>query len=89
MTKQELIDRLVKQELSQSKVQAKDTIDFIFAQIADSLSSGSEVSLPGFGRFYTATQAAKSGTMHGKAWTSEAKQIPKFKASTVLKSAVE
>ncbi len=88
MTKQQLIDELVEQGYSETKAKAKSTIDFIFMQITDSLASGSEVSLPGFGKFSTATQAAKSGVMAGKAWTSEAKQVPKFKAASTLKDAV-
>ena len=57
-------------------------------EITSALASGSEISLPGFGKFSTATQAARSGTMSGKAWKSEAKQVPKFKASSTLKDAV-
>ncbi len=88
MTKQQLADDLVEQGYCNTKSGAKSTIDFIFMQITDALASGSEVSLPGFGKFSTATQAAKSGVMAGKAWTSEAKQVPKFKAGTALKNAV-
>ncbi len=71
-----------------SKVQAKDILDFTFSEITGGLKSGTEFQINGFGKFSTATQAAKSGTMNGKAWTSPAKQVPKFKASTTLKDAL-
>ncbi len=67
---------------------ARETIDFIFDTITKSLTTNTEVTIPGFGKFSTATQAAKSGVMAGKAWTSAAKQVPKFKAATALKDTV-
>ena len=89
MTKQDLINSLVQEGLSQTKAEAKATINFIFNSITQTSVSGSEVSLQGFGKFSTATQAGRNGTApDGTAWTSKTKQIPKFKASTVLKNAV-
>ena len=78
----------VASDLGISQREAKEAIQTIFQGIATELVSGSEVSIPGFGKFVSATQAAKSGVMAGKAWTSEAKQVPKFKAAKALKDAL-
>ena len=67
---------------------SKEAIQTIFNEITNQLKAGSEVSIPGFGKFVSATQASKSGVIAGKSWTSEAKQVPKFKASKTLKDAL-
>ena len=74
--------------LGMTQSQAKEAITEIFAEITIQLEAGSEVSIPGFGKFISATQVAKSGVMAGKAWTSAAKQVPKFKPASTLKDAV-
>ena len=94
MNMTELSECLVENEVCETKSRARSTIGFIFDQISKELQTGSEVTIPGFGKFSTATQAGRSGAMKNKgtgeeiSWTSEAKQVPKFKAGKALKDLV-
>ncbi len=87
MTNKELAAKLA-EEKSISQVEATDTLATIFSTITESLKAGSEVSVSGFGKFESVKQPAKSGTMNGKAWSSKAKQTPKFRPSSTLKDAI-
>ena len=88
MTQKDLIEKLVEQDYCRTKTGATAMINYIFSTITTSLSNGNEVSIPGFGKFTSETQAERSGSMNGKEWKSKAKQVPKFKASKTLKDTV-
>ncbi len=80
-----ILTEKVSEDIGLSQKDAKYFIEKIFANITTQLKSGSEISIPGFGKFCTVTQAAKSGVMANKSWTSPEKQVPKFKAAKALK----
>ncbi|MEM7046421.1 MAG: HU family DNA-binding protein [Pseudomonadota bacterium] len=73
-----------------SKTQAKDTVDAVFDAITQSLASGQEVRLVGFGTFTTTRRAATKGRnpQTGAVINIPASTQPKFRAAKVLKSAV-
>jgi len=88
MSIKELTEK-VSEEFDIPKSEARETIDFVFDSITETLESGSEVTIPGFGKFSTATQKGREGTApDGTKWKSETKQVPKFKAATALKDTV-
>jgi len=44
-----------------TKTDAKETIDTVFAAIADAAAAGEEISVPGFGKFKVASRPAREG----------------------------
>lgn len=83
MNKQDIINKVAEQE-GITKAAAKGAVDAVFEIIAAELENGEQVSIPNFGIFKTATQAART-TAFGN--TPE-KRVPKFKASSVLKKRI-
>ena len=44
-----------------TKADAKETIDIVFAAIAEAAAAGEEISIPSFGKFKVASRAAREG----------------------------
>jgi DNA-binding protein HU-beta len=70
------------------KLSAEEAVNFVFAQIADTLARGEEVKISGFGTFKRVETKARAGFNPS---TGERIEIPaghkiKFKASSKLKS---
>jgi len=91
MTKESLIQSVLKEAGLASKKQAQDATEAVFKIITKSLSRGEEVTVTGFGTFRAVKTAARSG-MNPK--TGEKIRIPagvkpKFKAGKKLKDAVK
>ncbi|OGY63217.1 MAG: DNA-binding protein [Candidatus Harrisonbacteria bacterium RIFCSPLOWO2_02_FULL_41_11] len=91
MTKESLIQTVLKQAKLESKNQAKAAVEAVFGAITKSLARGEEVTVTGFGTFRAAKTAARSGV---NPKTGERIQIPagikpKFKAGKALKEAVK
>lgn len=89
MTKVELVSTIA-DRTGLSKRQAEEAIDATLKTVADTLSSGRSVGLPGLGTFTVKDTAARTGIKPG---TSEKIQIPagrkvSFKASTTLKGSI-
>ncbi|MFA5746784.1 MAG: HU family DNA-binding protein [Candidatus Paceibacterota bacterium] len=89
MTKQELIEAIVKKQ-DVSKTQANESIDIIIDEITKALSKGDQVTLTGFGTFKVSKRAARTGRnpKTGEALKIPAMSVPKFKAGKGLKDAV-
>jgi len=73
-----------------SKADATKAVDGVLAAVTDSLKSGNEVRLVGFGTFSVANRAASTGRnpRTGEAIQIPASKQPKFKAGKALKDAV-
>ena len=89
MNKQALID-MVHEKIGGTKVQAEEVVNGIFGSITDSLKSGNEVSIAGFGSFVAKMRAARTARnpRTGEPVQVAAKRVPKFKAAKALKDAV-
>tara|TARA_B100001123_G_scaffold122853_1_gene143037 strand:+ start:274 stop:546 length:273 start_codon:yes stop_codon:yes gene_type:complete len=73
-----------------NKAQAAGAVDAVFGSITNSLQSGGEVRLVGFGTFSVANRKASTGRnpRTGEAIQIPASRQPKFKAGKGLKDAV-
>ena len=89
MNKNELVNRIAESDDIESKAAAGRVLDLITNVITEQVASGNEVVLgQNIGRFVQATQKAKSGTMNGKAWATDAKHTVRFKVSASFKKLV-
>lgn len=89
MMKEELINS-VRSKTGVSYRQAKLLINAVFESISDSLEQGEPVTISGFGIFEVKERSARHGrnSQTGEFVTIEAKQVPNFKASEVLKKRI-
>ena len=89
MNKAELI-KAVASGADISNADAAAAVDSVFGAITDTLRSGSEVRLAGFGSFSVVHRKATSGRnpRTGEAISIPASRQPKFKAGKSLKDAV-
>ena len=73
-----------------SKTDASNAVEAVLEAISNTLASGGEVRMTGFGTFSTASRAASTGRnpRTGEAIQIAASTRPKFKAGKVLKDAV-
>ena len=88
MNKNDLVAEIA-QETGISKTDATKLIDCTLDRITSTLQSGQEVRLSGFGKFFVARRKATKVPMRdGGMLDVPASNVPKFKASENLKSAV-
>ena len=89
MNKNELISA-VAEKADLTKAQAGDAVDALFDIISDTLKSGDEVRIIGFGNFSVTERAATEGRnpRTGETIQIPASKTPKFKAGKGLKDAV-
>lgn len=89
MNKSELIDAIA-ESADLSKASATRALDAMIDTIADSLKSGDQVVLVGFGTFSVKDRAARTGRnpQTGAPIEIAAARIPSFKAGKALKDAV-
>ncbi len=90
MTKEGLVEAVMKAAKTETKKQAQMAVEAVFDSITKTLSRGEEVAITGFGTFRAVKAAARSGV---NPKTGEKIQIPamvkpKFKAGKGLKDAV-
>jgi len=87
MNKKELVKAIAGDN---SLAVTEEIVDKVFNTIEDKLSSGEQVSVHKFGTFCTSLLSGRSGTIPGsdKTYTTQAKMVPKFKASKNLKESV-
>ncbi len=73
-----------------SKTDSSKAVDAVLEAISDSLGSGNEIRLVGFGTFSVANRAATRGRnpRTGELIQIPATKLPKFKAGKALKDAV-
>ena len=89
MNKAELIDA-VAEGADISKAAATRAVDTMFDSITNTLKSGSQVTLVGFGTFTVKDRAARTGRnpRTGEPIQIAASRVPGFKAGKALKDAV-
>lgn len=89
MNKQELITKIA-HESGLTKADAERALDATVSTITETLTSGDEVRLVGFGTFTTAERAKSEGRnpRTGESITIPATRLPKFRAGKQLKDAV-
>ncbi len=89
MNKQELISQ-VAEVAGLTKADAARTVDGVFETITNTLSSGNEVRLTGFGTFTTSQRKATTGRnpRTGEAIQIPASTQPKFRPGKSLREAV-
>lgn len=90
MRKQDLV-RAVSQATNQNESTSTKAVNAVFSAIEDSLSSGDEVNISGFGSFKVVERAARQGRnpQTGEEMTIKARKSPVFRPGTQLKRAVE
>lgn len=91
MTKEGLVEAVMKAAKMETKKGAQTAVEAVFDSITKSLSRGEEVTVTGFGTFRAVKAAARAGV---NPKTGEKIQIPamvkpKFKAGKGLKDAVK
>lgn len=89
MNKQDFVEK-VAIRANMSKVDAKNAVESVLAEIQDSLVNGDGVSFIGFGSFVTSKRAARTARVPGtdKTVELEATTVAKFKVGKSLKTAV-
>ena len=90
MRKQELVHS-VAEATGQSEAQATKSVNAVFDAIQNSLASGDEVTVSGFGSFRVVERSARQGRnpQTGDTMTIAARKSPVFRPGTQLKRAVE
>lgn len=91
MTKDGLVDAVMKAAGIEVKSHAKNAVEAVFDTITKALSRGEEVAITGFGTFRAAKRAARMGVnpKTGEKIQIAASVKPKFKAGKALKEAVK
>jgi DNA-binding protein HU-beta len=91
MTKEGLVEALMKATGIEVKAQAQRAVEAVFDAITTSLSHGEEVAVSGFGSFRVMKRAARDGRnpKTGEKIRIAASVKPKFRAGKALKEAVQ
>jgi len=89
VNKADLIEQIA-QAAEISKSAAERSVDALVTAVKTSLRKGEEVTLVGFGTFYAAVRAARTGRnpRTGAALAIKAARLPKFRAGKALKDAI-
>lgn len=90
MNKSDLIEFVAELEDVQSKAAAKRVVDALVEKIVEAVATGDDLSIAGLGTFYVVARNSREGRnpQTGEALTIPAKNVPKFRAGTKLKEAV-
>ena len=90
MNKSDLIEFVATSDDIQSKAAAKRVVDATVDKIVEAIASGEDLSIAGLGTFYVVDREAREGRnpQTGAALTIPAKSVPKFRAGSKLKTAV-
>ena len=91
MVKKNQLAQTLGEKFSVSKKQAMEWLDFTFDEITKVIKSGDKVNIAGFGIFRVADRKAREGRnpKTGETVHIKASKAPKFRASKVLKEAVQ
>lgn len=89
MNKSQLVDQIAA-GADISKAAAGRALDAVISAVTESLQSGEDVALVGFGTFAVKERAARTGRnpQTGKEITIAAAKVPSFRAGKMLKDAV-
>jgi DNA-binding protein HU-beta len=90
MNKQSLVEK-VHEVLGGTKVQAEEVVSTIFDTIVDSVASGTDVAIAGFGSFVPQDRAARTARnpRTGEPIQVAATTVPKFKVAKAFKDSVK
>lgn len=90
MNKSDLIEYVSTLDDVQSKAAAKRVVDLAVDKIVEAIASGEALSIAGLGTFYVVARESREGRnpQTGEALTIPAKSVPKFRAGSKLKAAV-
>ena len=90
MNKSNLIDFVSELSDVESKAAAKRIVDALVVNIVESISSGEDLAISGLGTFHVSAREAREGRnpQTGEAIQIPAKNVPKFRAGSKLKAAV-
>ena len=88
-SKMDIVER-VSNNTGISKKIAAAAVDEVFAEIAETLKDGGEISIYGFGKFLVRTRAARTGINPAtqEMIDYQGRKVPRFKPSKTLKDAV-
>ena len=91
MTKDGLIEAVMKAANIETKAQAHRLVEAVFDSIVKTMGRGEDVAITGFGTFRVAKRAAREGRnpKTGEKINIAASVKPKFRAGKVLKEAVK
>jgi len=91
MTKEGLIEAVMKEAEIESKAQSRRIVEALFDAIVKTMGRGEDVAITGFGTFRVAKRAARMGVnpKTGEKIHIAAATKPKFRAGKVLKEAVK
>jgi len=89
MTKTELVEQ-VADRAQLTKADAQRAVDAVLQSVQDALKRGSDVTLPGFGKFHVTKRAARTGRnpATGEKIKIKASKVVRFTAGSTLKKAV-
>ena len=89
MNKDDLINKIAS-NLDMKKTEARAAVDSVISNIVDSVKSGKEVRLVGFGTFLVSKREARTGRnpRTGETIQIPAKKVPKFRAGKDLKNSI-
>jgi DNA-binding protein HU-beta len=90
LTKGELVEQ-VAERAALSRSEAARAVDALTATVEDALRRGSDVAVPGFGKFHVSQRGARAGVnpRTGERIEIAASRVPRFTAGSALKSAVK
>jgi len=90
MNKSQFVELVQEKGNYKTKAEAETAIKAFTDAVTEALVKKEDVSLVGFGSFGAALQKGKSGTVPGtdKTYTTQDKDVPKFKAGKTLKDRV-
>lgn len=90
MTKADIIERVCERVGGFSKRDAAEVIELVFDTMKDTLSSGEKIKISGFGNFSVREKSPRPGRnpQTGQEIMIDARRVLTFKASAVLKSAL-
>lgn len=91
MVKKNQLAQKVAEKFNVSKKQGMEYIDFLFEEVTKAIKGGDKVNIAGFGIFRVADRKAREGRnpKTGETVHIAASKAPKFRASKVLKEAVQ
>lgn len=91
MTKDKLVEEVMKATGMETKAATQRAVEAVFDAIVKSLSHGEDVAITGFGTFRVAKRAAREGRnpKTGEKIMIAASVKPKFRAGKLLKDAVK
>jgi len=89
MTKSEIADRIA-QKCGYSKKESQDLLESVFRIMKDTLESGEDLKISGFGKFEVRQKNDRRGRnpQTGETITIEARRVLTFKPSSILRNAI-